>query len=64
MTSSHSVDGMSGFQQRSGLTITVKPGSRHITADTNNDMELDRLLAVFGTDMEDIIKQILEVNII
>jgi len=58
LTSSQSMDGMSGY--RSGLTTTVKPGARHITTDANNEMELDRLLSVFGTDMEDIIKQILE----
>ena len=56
LTSSRSVDSM-----RSGLSITVKPGARHISSsDTTADMETDKLIEVFGVEMEEIIKQLLE----
>jgi len=56
LTSSRSVDSM-----RSGLSITVKPGARHISSSDNTaDMEADKLIEVFGVEMEEIIKQLLE----
>ena len=47
---------------RSGLTITVKPevkGSRHVESNTELDVSK---LGVFGKEMEEVIKQTLEVG--
>ena len=74
LTSSRSVDlgspsdgvraGLTGSEGiRSGLTITVKPevkaGTRHVESNTELDVSK---LGVFGKEMEDVIKQTLEVE--